>query len=365
MAVALLSLIKHQSGSARRAALHATASGCPVTARCTPLPWGTSPVLLGSRGGSSSSDAGRHRASLFERELQRCADSAAVLRVGSSTQLPFGPSDLDAFLRRLGQLRRMPTAGGDLHGFVAKVRTSLPKCGVEVARSAVFRFAELRCRQAAMVAWPLVMQEAARLDPAGLADCIWAGAVMPKPPPTMAREVASLARLLAPDLRQLPASALFRCTYGLGRLPRTQGLEGFRRAAERAVVAELRHSAAPCFNGSQLVRMSWAFARLGTQQGQLFDALEPHIRNAIPTLADTELQALYNVCTGLGLLDQWQLIYDVERAMEARHDQGATGDPNKAPRRRPFRKKWTRPSLLDPVTLAGRGNLTGRKVARR
>ena len=80
-------------------------------------------VAPGRQPGKPGSGVGA-RASLLEAELQRCADGAAVLRVGAQTQLQLTFADLQSFIARLRELKKMPPSGGDLRQFLEKAGQS-------------------------------------------------------------------------------------------------------------------------------------------------------------------------------------------------------------------------------------------------
>lgn len=293
-----------------------------------------------SRGGGGT-------ASIFDEELRRCADAAAVLKVASSTRLPLGPEDLLAFFDRLKALGKVPRVGADLHAFVAKVQAGVASSGTAAAGLAVSRFAELRCRQGALAAWPCLQPHLAQLEPAEVAEAIWAASAIPKPPLEVVGQLQAAAMLLAPRLGQLPETPtlIYRCLYGIARVSRGTRCEEFRKRAERFLAVAF-DAPGPCpLAPSQLVRLCWALGRMGCRKAEIFRALERRLRNVVGELSDRELEALYRVLTDLGRTDQWRLIFDTERAMEARQGQ-RPGDPNKAPRRRPFSRKWTRVSPL-------------------
>ncbi|CAK0872537.1 unnamed protein product [Prorocentrum cordatum] len=309
---------------------------------------------------------GRQGGSLFDSELRQCADSAAVLRVGGSTRLPLGMEDLRAFTNRLVALGKVPRSGGDLHGFVSRVQAALPALGAEAAHLALVRFAELSVRQAALAAWPLFLQHAEALPPAHLADGIWAVSAVPTPPNDVVLEATALAAgRLAPHVAELPPVLLYRSTYGLARLAGPRRCGEFWKRAERAAMSALRQRG-PCVLGpSQLVRMCWAFARRGPPERQIFEALGPRLRAAVPELKDTELEALYSMLTELELVGQWRLIHDIERAMEARQQgpanekvpggAGAAPGAHKKPRKRLYARKWSKVSLTRPLFPNTRG----------
>jgi len=287
--------------------------------------------------------------SLFQRELRRCADSKAVLRAGSGTQLPLKLEDLQAFFGRLKEVGRLPKVGTELHHFVEKVKDALPACGAEGANLALTCFADMRCRQGTLVAWPFFIRNLDSLAATHLAQGIWSGSVVPNPPRELIRDVKGVACLVGPRLAELPEDLFYRCIYGLARISRGKNLEDFQRRAEKALVRLLHPSQHCGFRPTQLVHFCWAFSRLGSQPGAVFDALERPLRDIVGHLSDRELEALYGILTSQELVGQWKLIHDVERAMEARQEQWVTGDPNKAPRKTPFRRKWTRPSIMAPL----------------
>jgi len=237
-----------------------------------------------------------------------------------------------------------------LHLFVKKVSASLSQEGPGAAHFAMVRFGDLRCRQGLMAAWPLVQPHLDQLSPEDLSDAIWAASSIPKPPSEVVRDLGRAASFLAPRLRELPADELpqrlYRCLYGLARLSGPSHCQDFRRRAEK-MLEEVLQSRGPCpWLPSQLVRLLWSLGRLGCKEAKIFDALEPRLRDVSSEFSDRELEALYGILTDLHLFDQWQLIHDVERAMEARHE-SKPGDPNKAPRKSQFRRKWTR---ANPMT---------------
>lgn len=292
--------------------------------------------------------------SIFDEELRRCSDAASVLAVASSTSLPLMPVDLLAFFDRLKAVGKLPKSGAHLRHFVAKVKVGLVTAGPDMARLAVSDFADLRCRQGALVAWPGVRLHVDELEPLEMAEAIWAASAIPKPPPELGPEVETIALRLAPKLGQLPQLPLwlYRCTYGIARLSRGSRCQDFRRRAEQLLVPILERRGgsslppAPFFAPSQLVRLCWALARLGSRNDDVFDALEPRLRHVVGELSDKELEAVYRILTDIGRSYQWKLIHDVERAMEVREDQ-SPGQPDKVARKANFGKKWTR---VHPMT---------------
>ncbi|CAE8591685.1 unnamed protein product [Polarella glacialis] len=296
--------------------------------------------------------SGKAVASLFDVEMQRCADAAAVVKAGAQSDLPFSMADLQVFFSRLKVLKKMPRSGGELHRFVEKVQDALPTCGLDGAHLAMTSFAELRCRQGAVAAWPLVMEHRDKLLPAHFADSIWAASSIPSPTKDIMYEAVGLAAQMAPQLAELPDSYLYRSIYGLARLSEGRGCGDFVRRAERAIPNVLRQPGPCTFNPSQLVKLCWAMARLGCREKKVFEIVEARLSDVVGELKNNELEALYGVLTDLQLVGQWKLIHDIERALEARQEQ--QGDPNKAPRRRPFRRRWTRASLMNPVAQSTR-----------
>eukprot|EP00434_Breviolum_minutum_P016281 symbB.v1.2.014346.t1/scaffold1047.1/size141927/12 len=227
----------------------------------------------------------RGRPSLLASDVLRCVDGAQVLRVGATTQLPFTEADLECFLGRLKELRKMPISGGDLRAFLSKVEEALPKLGPDAAHLALTIFAELRCRQ-----------------------------------------------------------ALYRCVYGLARLHTGRGSSHLLRAAQSCALKALQRR--PCeLMPKQLVRFCWSLARLGCRENALFEAFEVRLREVLDKLQYKELEALYNILTELERVNQWKLIHDVERAMESR----GVDDTTKRTRKKPFRRRWTRADLMHTV----------------
>jgi len=289
--------------------------------------------------------------SLFDGELRRCPDSLAVLRVGCSTRMQLGLVDLCAFFDRLKALGNMPKAGADLHKFVAKVREALLPCEAGGMQIALTNFAELRCRVGTLDTWSLIMPHLGELPTAALADSVWAITAVRKPPVQVIREVTGLVSGLR-RLQGLPATSLYRCVYGLTRITRGAGCAAFRQRAELALMEILRREGPPAYTPQQLVRLCWAFARLGSRESLFFRALELHLQQVVQELSDKELEALYRVLTDLQLMGQWRLIHTLERAMEARQPSQLAGPGivvEKAPRRHGFTRKWTRPDILFSV----------------
>eukprot|EP00931_Biecheleriopsis_adriatica_P064774 TRINITY_DN39479_c0_g1_i1.p2 TRINITY_DN39479_c0_g1~~TRINITY_DN39479_c0_g1_i1.p2 ORF type:complete len:326 (-),score=36.73 TRINITY_DN39479_c0_g1_i1:4-981(-) len=291
-------------------------------------------------------------ASLFDTELRRCPDGAAVLRVAARSEIPFVLADVQAFLDRLKALGKMPRSGGDLRCFLQKVEDALPNCGQEGAQLALTVFAELRCRQGALGAWPLVLEHREMLAGPCLADSVWAVSAVPNPPREVVYEAVGLAPQITPHMAMLPEGHLYRSVYGLARIHEGRGSQNFLCRAERGVIKTLQRPGPCAFTPSQLVRLCWALARLGCTEKSVFEALEVRLGAVVGELQTKELEALYGVLTDLQLVGQWKLIHDIERALEARQEQ--QGDPNKAPRRRPFRRRWTRASLMNPVVSLSR-----------
>lgn len=82
----------------------------------------------------------------------------------------------------------MPISGGDLRAFLRKVEEALTRlsCGpatgqAATAHRALTIFAELRCRQGAVFAWPLVLQQRQELEAPQLAEAVWAASAVPSP----------------------------------------------------------------------------------------------------------------------------------------------------------------------------------------
>ena len=211
------------------------------------------------------------RGSLLDPELQRCADGAAVLKLAASTQLPLSSVDLESLLGRLTALRRMPIAGQDLRAFVAKVSALLPRLTADEAQRALCAFAALRCRQGALVAWPLVRQ--APLPPERLAEAVWAASAVPSPPKEMLYEAVGLARQLAPKLQGLGDEACYRLVYGTARIHTGRGSQELLRQAQLAALRLLRRRPLE-LRPKQLVRLCWSLARLGCQENKVFEAFE-------------------------------------------------------------------------------------------
>ncbi|CAL1144864.1 unnamed protein product, partial [Cladocopium goreaui] len=165
-------------------------------------------LLLGRYHGKAGSRG--HRPSLLAAEILRCADGAQVLRVGAATQLPFSeavarlgngcgaPKDAD-LRRRLAQL--FEESGG---GAMEAAWDSLPKLSPETAHLALTIFAELRCRQGAVFAWPLLLEHRQQLPAAKLAEAVWAASAVPSPPKDLLYQAVGLARELTPQLPELP-----------------------------------------------------------------------------------------------------------------------------------------------------------------
>lgn len=105
----------------------------------------------------------------------------------------------------------MPISGSDLRSFLKKVEDSLPKLSPETAHLALTIFAELRCRQGAVFAWPLLLEHRAALPAAKLAEAVWAASAVPSPPKDLLYQAVGLARELTPQLPELPDEALYRC----------------------------------------------------------------------------------------------------------------------------------------------------------
>lgn len=305
--------------------------------------------------------------SIFELQLNRCSDSAAVLRAASTSNLALQEVDLRAFFVRLRLLGRVPRSGKDLHGFVGKALACVEKHhsgnaaaasthdagpSAEVACLAVSSFADLSCRQGLVGAWPFLEPHIGALAPEELAESIWAVSRIQKPTADIMRGLRSIAGRLAPRFSGLSDLALvYRSIYGLARVTRGRGYEEFRKRAEKVVALLLRRKG-PCdFSPTHLVRLCWAFARLGSKEEALYDALEARLHPVIAELSERELEALYGIFTRRGNTNQWKLIHDVELAME---DQQDAEDPNKRTRKQPFRKKWTRVSITDPISAIQR-----------
>ncbi|CAJ1434795.1 unnamed protein product [Effrenium voratum] len=284
--------------------------------------------------------------SLLEPDIERCADCAAVLRVGASTSLPLGLVDLRCFLQRLKALKKMPHSGTDLRQFLAKVEEGLPAMGAEGAFLALSSFAELRCRQGAVFAWPLVLQRRKELPATWLAESVWAASAVPAPPKELLYEAVGLARDLTGEVKTLPEEALYRVIYGLARIHTGRGSSELLKQAQRGALQLLRRE--PCkLAPRQRVRLCWALARLGCQNDELFEALELRLQPVLDRLQLKELEALYGILTELERVKQWKLIHDVERAIESRPE-SAENDV-KRPRKHAFRKRWTRDDLLHTV----------------
>lgn len=285
-------------------------------------------------------------ASLFDAELRKCSDAAAVLRCCATTRMRLGPRDLRAFMERFVELERFPRAGAESHAFLRKAEGALSSaaCTPEVRHFTLVSFARLKSRPGALLALRYCRPHFDVLGPEELAETIWALSAVPAPPPEIASELVGLAQRLAADVDGLPVHQLYRSVYGLARTSRGEGCAGFRAHAERAAIEGLKRTKRPGLTPTQLVRLLWAFARLGSEEGRIFRRLEFCIRHVIDLLSTRELEALYGVLTELRLQDQWRLIFDIEQALESKHA-AEGGDPITSPRKRAFKKKWKRQSL--------------------
>eukprot|EP00435_Cladocopium_sp_Y103_P029568 s7_g7.t1 len=238
------------------------------------------------------------RPSLLAAEILRCADGAQVLRVGAATQLPFCEADLQCFLGRLKELRKMPISGGDLRAFLKKVEEALPMLSPETAHLALTIFAELRCRQGAVFAWPLLLENRSMLPPSKLAEAVWAASAVPSPPKDLLYQAVGLARELTPQLPQLPDEALYRCVYGLARIHSGRGSALYLRSAQRCAVTLLQRRPLQLMP-RQLVRFCWSLARLGCRENVVYDAFENCLREVLDKLQYKDLEALYSILTEL------------------------------------------------------------------
>ena len=193
------------------------------------------------------------------------------------------------------------------------------------------------------------MKHRSTLSPSCIAEGVWAASGIPSPPRDVVYEAVGLAREVAPHMKLLPEEALYRCIYGLARIHTGRGSTELLRRAEASVTQALGRRPCP-FLPRQLVRLCWAMARLGCRDNRIFQGLEQQITNVLNHLQVKELEALYGVLTELELVRQWKLIHDVERALQSREDEAAS--MNKSPRRRPFRRRWTRADLMHSVLPA-------------
>eukprot|EP00929_Paragymnodinium_shiwhaense_P097637 TRINITY_DN59273_c0_g1_i4.p1 TRINITY_DN59273_c0_g1~~TRINITY_DN59273_c0_g1_i4.p1 ORF type:complete len:327 (+),score=84.66 TRINITY_DN59273_c0_g1_i4:2-982(+) len=298
-----------------------------------------------------------------------------------------GAVDLEAFLARLKALGpgAMPKAGPEMRSFVNKIKDCLQRLeqeevargaahaynasvAAEMAHLSLTSFAELRCWIGAAASWP-VLRRGMRLDdasapprrsgrsvvrttgpsPQRLVEALWAISGVPRPSREVVNDVVPLASALAPHLGyKMSPLLLYRSVFGVARMVRVadKGCEDFRKRAASAVVAALsgqdKHQLAP----AQLVRLCWAFARLGEREEAVFAALENRLSKVIVELSDKELEAVKGIVTQLDLAEQWKLVKQVEHELlSRRHEkEGETKD-----RKNPFRKKWKKVSVLDPV----------------
>jgi len=108
---------------------------------------------------------------------------------------------------------------------------------------------------------------------------------------------------------------------------------------------------------TQLVRLFWALGRLGVRDQHVYGVLEPVLRHVVDKFNDNELEALFGVLTELNMYNRWQLIFDIEKAMEARQD---AGEQSKKARKQGYKKRWTRQTLTSSVvpyfSREGRGS---------
>lgn len=238
----------------------------------------------------------------------------------------------------------MPISGSDLRSFLKKVEDSLPKLSPETAHLALTIFAELRCRQGAVFAWPLLLEHRAALPAAKLAEAVWAASAVPSPPKDLLYQAVGLARELTPQLPELPDEALYRCVYGLARIHSGRGSALYLRSAQRCAVQLLQRRPLQLMP-RQLVRFCWSLARLGCRENVVYEAFENSLRDVLDKLQYKDLEALYSILTELERVNQWKLIHDVERAMASRGED----DSAKRPRKKPFRRRWTRADLMHTV----------------
>eukprot|EP00927_Polykrikos_kofoidii_P072359 TRINITY_DN68488_c0_g1_i1.p1 TRINITY_DN68488_c0_g1~~TRINITY_DN68488_c0_g1_i1.p1 ORF type:complete len:487 (+),score=47.72 TRINITY_DN68488_c0_g1_i1:59-1519(+) len=337
---------------------------------------------VGGLGGAASS-SGKHGGSVggvgcavssnsvFDRQLEQCIDAAAILRAAATSNLPFGHSDLKAFFERLRTTGSFPKTGSDLRRFVGKVNECLTKSEsqsagnlvgsvvgqrfgarvtdltAESARLAVVEFAILTCRSGVLVAWPFLVKRLNVLSPKDLSDSMWALSKVSNPTTDVFVGIVDAANMLAPRLSELSDPRfLYRAVYGIARVRRGKKCEEFRRHAERSIVHWLQQQG-PCpFGPSQLVRLCWGIARLGSQDASVYRAFEPRLRAVVLELSDAELDALYGIFTDLERVEQRRLIHDIEMVLEQRED---SRDPHKQKRKKPFTSKWTRVSISDSV----------------
>lgn len=118
------------------------------------------------------------------------------------------------------------------------------------------------------------------------------------------------------------------------------------RAREVGTSCVVRKEAKSILTPTQQVRLLWALARLGCTETAVLAGLAKRLREVVGELKGKELEALYNVLTGLGMQPLYGLIHDIERALESRDEQ--QGEPNKAPRKKPFRRRWSRANVMMP-----------------
>lgn len=256
-----------------------------------------------------------------------------------------------------------------MHRFVERVTEVLPRFGPVDVLSTLVSFSDLRVRAGAMAVWPALLSHLDSLSAPHRAESIWSASVLPDPPVELRRDVVGIANGLS--LRELPDSVqLYRVVYSLARL-KCKRCEGFRSRAEKAIAAQLMTPGPSPLAPTQLVRLAWALVRLGSRgdgSGKrahgFFYALEARSDGLVGQLNDRELEALYKLLTGIECSGQWRLIHDIERCMANRKD-SAPPDPNKAPKKGGFKKKWRRLTIDDNPIRKGKASRTRQTRERR
>eukprot|EP00928_Gymnodinium_smaydae_P022923 TRINITY_DN19108_c0_g1_i3.p1 TRINITY_DN19108_c0_g1~~TRINITY_DN19108_c0_g1_i3.p1 ORF type:complete len:401 (+),score=84.63 TRINITY_DN19108_c0_g1_i3:46-1248(+) len=283
-------------------------------------------------------------ASLFSLELDKCGDSAAALRVAASTALQLTPTDVQAFLDRLRALGRVPKAGSDMHKFVKKTRACLDASeDPSLARVLLVSFVDFSCREGALSSWPFVARHVPALTPEHLSDCLWALSRIPKPTQDVLEAVREVASSLTPRLSDLEdPSLLYRAIYGFARAAPDIGARAgdlqFRRAAERVTAVRF-----PALSPARLLRLAWSFARLGSGDARLYGTLATRLTPVVVEFSDRELEALKGLLARPEFASQSSLQRAAARELDMRREAQRS---DKAPRKRAFRKAWTRASVL-------------------